>query len=187
MTLYDVAKFFHVILAIVWLGGAFGMILLGSIAAKRGEQDNLLGIARNTERLAKLVFVPSTVLILLLGLFMVWRDWSFADAWVLIGLAGVLMTGGFGGLVLTPAAAKLGTMEPGPAAAALAEQFLRNARADFVMLSVIVWDMVSKPAWSDKGEIGAMLAVIVLGGALFLRKGSVPEIEAEETQKAPGA
>ena len=38
------------------------------------------------------------------------------------------------------------------------------------MLAVIVWDMVSRPAWSDGVEIAAMLAVVVLGWALLLRR-----------------
>lgn len=170
MTLYEIAKFLHLILAIAWLGGGFSMVLLGTIAARRGAQADLTRIGRNTETLAKRVFMPSTGAILVLGVYMVWDDWSFAEAWVVIGLIGIVLTGAIGGMVLTPLAKRLGEMDVGPDSAAVAEKLLRNARADLVMLAVIVWAMVSKPAWTDGVEIAAMVAVIVLGGVLFLRR-----------------
>lgn len=170
MTLYEFAKYLHILLSIAWLGGAFGMILLATLAAKRGDQTDLVAIARNTETLAKRVFVPSTVLILLLGLYMVWAEGSFLDAWVIIGLAGILMTGAIGGLFLTPLAAQVASMEPGADSAGVAEKLPRSARADLVMLAAIVWAIVSKPAWVDGLEIAAMITVIVIGGVLFLRK-----------------
>ena len=90
MTLYDLAKYLHIILSIAWLGGGFSVVLLGTIAAGRGEQANLTQIGRNTETLAKRVFVPSTAAILILGIYMVWVEWSFAEAWVIIGLVGII-------------------------------------------------------------------------------------------------
>lgn len=170
MSLYEVAKYLHVILAIAWLGGGFSMVLLGSLASKGGEAAKLTQIGRWTETLANKVFVPSSVAILILGVYMVWAQWSFLEAWVVIGLIGILLTGAMGGLVLTPLAKRLGELEVGAESAEVAEKLLRNARADLVMLAVIVWDMVSRPAWSDWFELLVMLAVVVLGWVLFLRR-----------------
>ena len=108
--LYDIAKFFHVILAIAWLGGGFSVILFGALAARRGDQANLTQTGRNTEVLAKRVFVPSTVAILILGIYMVWTQYAFTEARVISGLVGILLTGAMGGMVLTPLAKQLGRL-----------------------------------------------------------------------------
>ncbi len=170
MSLYEIAKYLHIVLAIIWLGGGFSVVFLGTVAASRGDNANLTQIGRNTEILAKRIFVPSTGAILILGIYMVWAEWAFVEAWVVIGIIGILLTGAMGGLVLTPLAQRLGELEVGPESAAVAEKLLRNARADLVMLAVIVWAMVSKPAWVDWVEILAMLAVVVVAAVLFLRR-----------------
>lgn len=170
MSLYEVAKFLHVILAIAWLGGGFSMVLLGIQASKRGEAARLTEIGRLLDTLANRVFVPSSVAILVLGIYMVWAQWSFVEAWVVIGIIGIVLTGGTGGMVLTPLSKRLGELEVGAEAAEVAEKLLRIARADLIMLAVIVWDMVSRPAWSDVVEIAVMVAVVVLGWVLSLRR-----------------
>ena len=170
MDTYSILKFLHIAVAIAWLGGAFSVILLGSLAAKSNDSERLIWAVRMTETLAKKIFMPSSLIILVLGAIMVWMDWSFAEAWVVFGILGVIMTGGIGGAILTPMVVKINESDPGPERDALAEKLLRTARADLIMLFVIVWAMVSRPQWSDVYELIGMVAVIVVGGALFLRK-----------------
>lgn len=170
MDLYSVAKFLHVAIAILWIGGATGMIISGSRAMRANNNADVMVIVRHTKFLADAIFLPGAGAMLLLGLYMTWSSWSFSDAWVVIGILGVVATGAIGGAILTPLVKKIDAAGPGEEAEAMGRDLLKKARADMVLLFVIVWDMISKPAWSDGLEILAMAAVIVAGGLLFLRK-----------------
>ena len=39
MDLYSIGKFLHIAVAIAWLGGGFGMVLLGHLAVKAGDGE----------------------------------------------------------------------------------------------------------------------------------------------------
>jgi hypothetical protein len=58
----------------------------------------------------------------------------------------------------------------GEEAITLSQELLRKARADMVLLFVIVWGMVAKPQWTGGWQILAMAAVVALGGIAFLRR-----------------
>lgn len=170
MDLYLLAKYLHIVVAILWLGGAAGMIISGGRAIRAGNNADVMVIVRHTKFLADTIFLPGAVAMLVLGLYMTWTNWSFGDAWVLIGILGVVATGAIGGGILTPLVKKIDAIGPGAEAEAMGRDLLRMARADVVLLLVIVWDMVSKPSWSDWLEILVMAAVAALAGLLFLRK-----------------
>ena len=170
MDLYTVAKYLHIALAVAWLGGNFSLFVLATVAARRDDGDAISTIVIYSEVLAKFVFVPSVVLILALGVYMVWAQWGFSEAWIIVGIAGVVMTFAIGAGILSPMINKLAGMAPGPDKQALQVRLLRSVRADLIMMFVILWAMVSKPAWSDGTELLIILAIVVLGAALFLRR-----------------
>lgn len=170
MDIYTLLVFLHIAVAIVWVGGAFGVVLLGSIAIRRKNSDDLMAIARMTESLAKMIFMPASLIILVLGVIMVSQNWSFADAWVVFGIAGVVMTGYIGGRILTPLTKQLAASEDPAERDSLAAKLFTSARADVTMLFVIIWAMVSKPAWSDWIELALMAAIIIGGAVLFIRR-----------------
>ena len=169
MDSYTMGKYLHVIVAIAWLGGAFGVVLLGHLAARAGDGERLIWVARMTETLAKLIFMPASLVMLLLGLWLTWLDWSFAEAWIVFGILGVVMTGAIGGRFLTPMVKQLATLEAGAQRDAVAVKFFNTAKADLIMLFTIVWAMVSKPQWADVWEILAMVLVIAAGAVFYLR------------------
>lgn len=170
MDLDAVAKFLHVAVAILWLGGAAGMVLAGGRAMRMGRSDDILAIVRQVSFLAGAVFMPGSAVVLVLGLYLTWAQWTFWDAWVVIGILGVVATGAIGGAILSPLARRIEAAGQGAEALALSQELLRKARADMVLLFVIVWDMVAKPQWADWGQILGMAAVVVLGGIVFLRR-----------------
>ena len=169
MDIYTIGKFLHVAVAIAWLGGGLSLVLLGSLALRDGDGERMLWIARLGETLAQRVFIPSTLVILLLGLILTWLDWSFLDAWIVIGILGVVMTGAIGDMILTPLMRRI-TSAPAAERDAAARKFVNSAKADLIMLFTIVWAMVSKPAWSDTWELLAMVGIIALGAGIFLRR-----------------
>ncbi len=170
MSLYIVLKYLHVLVAIAWLGGAFGVILLGTLAVRHRETENVVTISRLTERLAKMIFLPASVIMLILGASMVWINWSFGDAWIVIGLIGVVSTGLIGGMVLTPLVQKIGETKDPEQALALGKKFYRSALGDQFLLWVIVWAMVAKPTWNNMTEIGIMALIAVVSAAAFIRR-----------------
>ena len=170
MDLYDIGKYLHILVAILWLGGAFAVIMLGQMAINAKDSERLIFIAKLTETLAQRIFMPSSLVIFILGAILVWMQWSFAEAWVVFGIAGVVMTGALGGMVLTPLVKQLAALEAGPEADAITKKLFSSAKGDLIMLFTIVWAMVSKPQWSDTLEIGVMVAIIVLAVVAFVRR-----------------
>ena len=170
MDIYLIGKYLHIVLAIAWLGGAFGMVLLGTLAARANDSARLGHVIGMIETLAPRVFIPSTVLILVIGLYLTWANWAFSEAWIVFGLVGIFITGFIGARILTPMTEEANAMDPGPEKDALMRKMLRSARGDMIMLAVIVWAMVSKPQWSDVTEVAAMAVIIVASLVIFVRR-----------------
>ena len=85
--LYAWLLFFHVLCAIVWVGGAITLQILAMRLSKRGPAAmySLLG---DFEFVGTRVFMPVSALLLLLGIWMIAiGPWSFGQTWVLLGLA----------------------------------------------------------------------------------------------------
>lgn len=176
MDVYTALKFLHIAFAIAWLGGALTMVLLGFLAERAQDEAQLMTVVDQVVTVAHKVFIPSTGLVLIFGLLMVWTGGlAWTDAWIVLGLLGILVTGGLGARVLTPLAeqAKALASTPGkqPEAFVAARRLLAVAKFDMVMLFSIVLLMVAKPSWSDWPVLLVVAAVLVLAGLTFLRPG----------------
>lgn len=174
MDLHAAVKFLHVALAIAWLGGGLALILLGQRAARARNLADLVAVVRHVVWMADRVFIPASILVLMAGLYLTWSAYSFAEAWVLFGLAGIVSTIAIGVVVLKPLAERVAAMDISAGIPAEAETvalaLLRGAKADFTALFVVLWAMVARPGWDQPLQLAAMLAVIALGAALFLRR-----------------
>ena len=174
MDTYTALKFLHVAFAIAWLGGGLTMVLLGLLAERARDEARLMAVIGQVVLVAHRVFIPSTVLVLLFGVLMVWTaGYGWSEAWIVLGLVGIVVTGFLGARVLTPLAersAKLST-EPGkgPEASAAARRLLAVAKFDMAMLFSIVLLMVAKPGWSNWPLLLVVAAVLALAGLAFLR------------------
>lgn len=174
MDIYTLLKFLHVAFAIAWLGGALAMVLLGILAENARDEARLMTVVDQVVAIAHRVFIPSTGLVLLLGVLMVWSaGLPWGEAWIALGLLGIVVTGGLGARVLTPLAeqAKALAATPGkqPEAHRAARRLLAVAKFDLVMLFSIVLLMVAKPGWSDWPLLLVVAAVLALAGVAFLR------------------
>lgn len=163
---YDIIKFLHVALAILWLGGGFAMWLLGTLALRRGDEAEVRDVAGLSARLANTLFMPSGVVVLILGTYLVRGPWSFLDAWVLAGIAGVVASGVIGAAVLAPRVRAL-AQEGGQVAA---RALFAWVRVDLVLLFAVVWAMVSKPLWSDWPELALMALAVALAAVAAMRQ-----------------
>jgi hypothetical protein len=98
---------------------------------------------------------------------MVWTGGlAWGEAWVVLGLLGILVTGGLGARVLTPLAEQVKALyaTPGkqPEAFIAARRLLAVAKFDMVMLFSIVLLLVAKPGWND----WPLLLVLAIGSRL---------------------
>ena len=174
MDSYTAFKFLHVAFAIAWLGGGLTMVILGVLAERARDEARLRTVVEQVVLAAHRVFIPSTGLVLLFGLLMVWTGgYGWGEAWIVLGFLGILVTGGLGALLLTPLAervARLGaTPGQGPEAAAAAHRLIAVAKFDMTMLFSIVLVMVAKPSWGDWPLLAALAAIVALAALAFLR------------------
>ena len=178
MDLYQVAKFLHVVLAVVWLGGGFILMLLGLRAARAGNRDDFLTVLRLVAFAGPRIFVPGSLAVLVLGLIMVWlAGWNW-DAWVVMGLAGFVAAAGIGASKLGPAsqaATRLAADGRLTEAETMGRTMLRFAKVEYVIQAAIVFAMVVKRSWSEIGTLSALAIVAALAilAILFAPKSTV--------------
>ena len=182
MDWYTIFKFLHVAAAIIWVGGAFIMIMLGLRADRSRNDAELVSVARQVAWAGDRIYTPASIATLVLGLITVWLGALWGDLWVILGLVGVAITIALGILVLGPRAkgidAKFGAGGATPALAALCRELLTIARFDLVLLFVVIADMVLKPGVSDWVTLVIMAIVLIAAAALWLtpafRKAGIP-------------
>ncbi len=147
---YTVAKFFHVLLAIVWVGGAILIQVIGRSAMASKVPGRVAELSTDVAEIGKKVFTPASVLVFLLGIYLVQEgDWSFGSLWVSLAMLGIVVSIANGVGYLGPQTAKLNSMieSEGDASPAVREKLatiLRVARMEIGLLVFIVFLMVTK-------------------------------------------
>lgn len=172
MEWYLFIKFLHVTSAIIWLGGALVMVMLGMKAERAKNDAELVVIVQQVAWAAERVYVPASIATLLFGLITTWIGGLWSELWVILGLVGIVATIGLGIGVLTPRAkrAEAGRVAGGatPAVVAICREILAIAKFDMVLLFTIVADMVLKPSADDWATLLVMALVIVAAGIVLL-------------------
>jgi uncharacterized membrane protein len=148
--LYDWLKFGHVLMAIVWVGGAIAMQLLASRVQRVGTRAQLVEMTEHIEFVATRLFIPASLILLILGIWMVSLRWSFGQTWVILGIAMFLYSFISGSLYLSPQMRKVKAVvqregTDSDEVAALAGRIFLVSRVELVFLVLIVLDMVLKP------------------------------------------
>lgn len=172
MDWYSLIKFVHIAFAIIWLGGGFGLVILGVRASAAADPTGVLSVVKDVVFLANRVFIPSSLVVLACGMAMAILGQSFTTLWIMVGLAGFAATFATGLFLLKPLAEQImkGVADGAPPAATTARcaRLLQIAKFDYVMLFVVVADMALKPAPGDVGLLSVMALVVVAGAVLFL-------------------
>jgi len=172
MDIYDFAKFLHVASAIVWVGGGFVLVFLAMVAYRQNDKDGYMRIVRQVVYLSPRFFIPSSLAVLVFGVIAAWIEWSFADLWIDLGIAGWLSTFVTGNFLIRPRAEKIEAMVAKTAVTdevvAIGQQMLNIAKFDFLVLFIIVANMVIKPTPADWMVLAVMAALIAAGAFLFI-------------------
>ena len=148
METFEIYKFLHVTMAIIWVGGGiFSTILVHR--ARTASEAHRLGIVTDMESVSNRVFAPAAVLTLLFGVLMVLDADAieFSQTWIIIGLSAIGVSIVLGTGILGPQSGKL--MSELKAGDAAALDRLRRISlvgyVDLVVLLIAVWAMVTKP------------------------------------------
>jgi uncharacterized membrane protein len=165
MSRYELYLLVHVIGAITWVGANVCIHFLALRAERADDDAGLKQVLDDGDALAKLI-IPASLLVVLAGVAMVLDGpWTFSMLWVDLGLAGFAVTFFTGLLLLKPTGERLAALVDtdggfSPAALAQAKRLLAIARADVLVLVLVVIDMVAKPSGDD------VVLLIVLAGLL---------------------
>lgn len=146
-------KSVHVIAAVMWVGGAVMLTLLGIMTIGLRDPVRLSQFARQVAFLGGRYFPPLSLMVVGFGFAMVANgNLSYSLTWLQIGIVGWAVSFVVGAGYLGPHAKKLAklmeTQPPeSPEVQGLIHRILTVARFDGALLLFVVFDMVAKP-WS---------------------------------------
>ena len=175
MTLYELFLLMHVFSAIIWLGAGFVFTLLLILARRANDSAKGASYHADIDRLAPVLFIPASMATFIFGLCSaIEGNWDFGQAWIVIGLAGWLLSFGIGILYFKPESERIAALaEQGDAR--MAEAMSRSARMTAVdnfqltTLYVVAAAMVLKPTGDDPGILIAFAVILGLVAFVNLR------------------
>lgn len=150
--IYNWIKTFHVLAAIVWVGGGIFIQIYVTRLKRANDQAKLMAFAKDVEKFGMTVFLPASIAVLILGIAMVWYSpqWEITQLWVILGLFGIANTIVVGAAFLGPESGRLARVasERGPddpEVVRRTERLFAISRYDLAVLVLVVVDMVVKP------------------------------------------
>jgi uncharacterized membrane protein len=148
---YTGLKFVHVLAAMVWVGGAVAANIQGTRIKRTGDGERLAAFGRDAEWLGTHVYLPSSLTVLVFGILTALKGhYSFGQAWLLIGIAGIVLTSITGSAYLGPELKRISGLIASkganhPEVVGRLSRFVVIARVDLVVLLIVVFAMVTKP------------------------------------------
>jgi uncharacterized membrane protein len=153
LTHYNALKFVHVLAAVVWVGGACTVQVYAFRALATDDPVKVGAFASDTEFVGTRVFIPSSLILLVSGIFTIHDSsgaWSYSQGWVQFGLVVILLSIVVGAGYLGPEAGRIAraTERSGVESPEVQERIRRIflvSRIELVFLLAVVFDMVVKP------------------------------------------
>ena len=151
MSLYELLLFVHVLAASAWYGAALLSLVLVELAARAGDRRHVLRLGEYEERVANLLFIPASLVVLVGGIALVFDGpWSWSnDGWVIAGLVIFAAVFVLGVALIVPAGKKLKSLAASGAPEAELDAQIRTVRTlsiiDVGLLTVAIFFMTVKP------------------------------------------
>lgn len=149
-TLFLLMKYLHILGVIVWVGGAFALVVLNARLAG-AEPAARAAMGQQSEAFGRSVLGPAMVVTLLAGLGAAGSiGYPFTSLWIVWGIVGLILAIVIGVVLVGRTASELGTVArsagPGdPRVAALSQRLTVLNRLMLLILASVVYAMVFKP------------------------------------------
>lgn len=150
--IYNWLKAIHILAAIVWVGGGVFAQIYATRLTRAGEMPRAAAFAKDIERIGVRLFLPASIVVLIVGVAMVWYSpaWELTQLWVILGLVGIANTIVLGAAFLGPESGRVGRLaeERGVTDPELQRRIRRIfaiTRFDLAVLLLVVIDMAVKP------------------------------------------
>ena len=144
-------KTIHVLFAVIWVGGAATTQILATRLSTANEPARMAAFAKDIEFVGTRVFMPSSIVVLGAGIWMVATSgWNFTDLWIILGLVGIAFSAIVGAAFLGPESGRIGRLiesrgpEDGEVVARM-KRIFTVSRVELVILLLVVINMVVKP------------------------------------------
>ncbi len=152
MDLITWLKLFHILGAIVWVGGGVLLSMIGIRTRQSDDPHIIREFARTLSYVGIRVFMPAVLAVVVFGVWMVLATpaWNFGQLWILLALGAFVLAFLIGGIYLSRVAIGLERItKPADfdihAARALLSRWINAYLVVLVILLIAVWDMVFKP------------------------------------------
>lgn len=152
MDLYEFLKTLHVIGAAAWVGGGAINLFQAARTRRSGDPALMLDFLDEAEWLGKRYFAPLAGVTALMGILMVLDlgAENFKEPWIVVGIAGFLISSFIGARYLTPESGRLRELvgQKGlddPETKSRIDRITMVTRIDTLILVLVIADMVIKP------------------------------------------
>src|SRR3954454_22226783 len=147
---YGAFKTFHVVFAVIWIGGGFLISVLAFLAELEHDLEGRTILAKQAAAVSMRVFTPAALVVLIFGIAMMLNDegqalWDWGNFWVSFGLLGFIASFVMVFFVLGPAAKRMDALVSAggantPEVHAEMNRIFLVARADAAILLLVVVD-----------------------------------------------
>jgi uncharacterized membrane protein len=147
---YATWKALHVLMAIVWVGGALMIQLLAFQVLKAKDAYRIEKFAKDIELIGMRTFVPASLVLVVLGFVLIHEGhWSYSF-WIVVALVVWILSFISGAAFLGPESGRIGRLieERGGVDAEVQsriERLLLHSRVELMLIALIAMDMVLKP------------------------------------------
>lgn len=140
----------HILMSIVWVGGAVMLQLLGTRILLGGDPDRLAGFAKDVSWVGSRIFAPASLLILVFGVLLVEEADIGYPFWIVFGLAVFAFSFLSGTIFLGPESGRVSRLidkegAADPEAQRRIRRVIAYARFELFLLVLVVIAMVIKP------------------------------------------
>jgi uncharacterized membrane protein len=147
---YQTWKALHVLMAVVWIGGALMIQLFAFRVLGEDDPGRIARFSSDVEFIGMRTFIPASLVLVVLGFVLMHQAhwaWTF---WVVFALAVWALSFLSGVLYLGPTSGKIGKLievRGGVDAEikGMIERLLFHSRVELVLLALVAMDMVLKP------------------------------------------
>jgi uncharacterized membrane protein len=174
---YEFLLFFHVSMAVLWVGGGAMIQFFALRIMKATDPMRMAEFGQDVASISSRVFIPASALAVVSGVWMVIDSdfLGFGDDWIVIGIILFAITFLAGSLFFGPESGRLSKLAEteGPTAPVVQQRMQRLialTRADLMLLFLLIFDMSVKPQWGDLSLWVAIAGFAALA-AILVRHG----------------